>query len=751
MVVAVMAIVGIFATVLLSLSLMNYRMKHVNLQSQDNFYDAEKVLDDIRTGIAVNVVSPAAGEAYQNMLSLYSSLNADERSGKYVSLFYESMKGNSLFETDCSQWSSTVLQGYIKDEAKTSAKSVTVSAYNGLNTVEQEVTATGCSFTLKNVKVTYIDTQGYMTEIQTDLVISCPDLEFVQNTKKPELTSYCIVANNQTQISGLSTPGVVVAGNAYLGNKGVSVNNATVQFSSHAGSKYVVTAGEVSADNGSMLIFDSGIEVWEKQLTVDSSTVSSDSDLYLNDDLVLGNGSTVTLRGNVYAYGNPENIQSSAVYTYDLTVLNADSAISSKADIDANPANYSSAFLINGKNTKLDLSGITKLQIAGNAYVATKAKTTDNLNDIMMGESISLKANQRAYLVPAQYVAAGYSYGGMNPMTGDTYNNLCNEVAGKKGVSADDIKEHPEILIQNDKGELAGGLSEKGVTGVQTAYYRSGTINMVYLFLVFQDADAASDYAMNYFSDNTELTARVDATHYNTTITYASLLDKTKTALDYGFYCNGNILYANPGQENNDIPSEAYFLNKTSSSAMNVLKGSQNTYQAKYAALCHVLKSNFAELTSEEKMNTVFVNLVIDLNQEPWLSLSGSKEFTTAAGDKAVVVKGDYTLNDSNIHVVIASGNVTVCTEFNGLILAGGNVIINSSDVTPNVTALKITSSSDIVKEVMGATAGDGTRTCDYLIDGEQYLKQENSNPGTTGDTTVNFMDCVTYSNWRKQ
>ena len=67
----------------------------------------------------------------------------------------------------------------------------------------------------------------------------------------------------------------------------------------------------------------------------------------------------------------------------------------------------------------MDLSGVTRMQIAGNAYVAAKSKSTDeneNLYDVMMGESVALKADQRAYLVPVENMAPDCESGSMNPM-----------------------------------------------------------------------------------------------------------------------------------------------------------------------------------------------------------------------------------------------------------------------------------------------------------------------------------------------
>ena len=47
-VIIAMAFIGILASVLMYMSLLNYQMKANNLQAKDNFYSAETVLDEIR-------------------------------------------------------------------------------------------------------------------------------------------------------------------------------------------------------------------------------------------------------------------------------------------------------------------------------------------------------------------------------------------------------------------------------------------------------------------------------------------------------------------------------------------------------------------------------------------------------------------------------------------------------------------------------------------------------------------------------
>ena len=63
MVISVVAIIGILAAALLSVSLLTYRMKNTYKNSTRNFYDAESVLDDINVGLQEDV-SIATGIAY---------------------------------------------------------------------------------------------------------------------------------------------------------------------------------------------------------------------------------------------------------------------------------------------------------------------------------------------------------------------------------------------------------------------------------------------------------------------------------------------------------------------------------------------------------------------------------------------------------------------------------------------------------------------------------------------------------------
>ena len=72
----------------------------------------------------------------------------------------------------------------------------------------------------------------------------------------------------------------------------------------------------------------------------------------------------------------------------------------------------SSAILVNGTDTEIYLNELKNLTLAGNSYISlTKAKdgitgedgvSNTGVQDVMMGQSIAVKSDQLAYLVPAQ-------------------------------------------------------------------------------------------------------------------------------------------------------------------------------------------------------------------------------------------------------------------------------------------------------------------------------------------------------------
>ena len=198
------------------------------------------------------------------------------------------------------------------------------------------------------------------------------------------------------------------------------------------GGDVVLNQGEVQFD---------GLEAWTKNIFVSkgSSFSAAGADTYLQNDLVLsGNGTEATLENGFYAYGNPEAIKSSESYKDNLTRDNGDNLQKALA---SNEADFSSSIILDGgKTSKLDMSQVSNLMIAGTSYINTN-KSKHSLvegiknNSIETGQSVMTTSDQRAYLIPGDVIGKGYEKGGANTMTAQMYQKLKQEIMEAKGYT----------------------------------------------------------------------------------------------------------------------------------------------------------------------------------------------------------------------------------------------------------------------------------------------------------------------------
>lgn len=765
LVVAVMAIVGIFAVTLLSISFMNFQMKHVNKQAQENFYDAETVLDQIRTGLIVDVGESAA-IAYENTLKKYSQLDEAERDALYKSTFAAELL-TRIHATDVGgsyTYDTSYLLG--KVDAAIRAENVSgnlVSTADAMGRCVLNVNITEGVFTIKNLKISFLNNKDFLTEILTDIELACPKIDYSKSTQIPDLMNYCIVADSKVS-NNQPALGVAVRGSAYLGRHGASFDNFSVSFSPQIGMENatLICGDRVEVRNGSHMSVGAKVDLWSKELNVDSSVFStSGSKLYLEDDLILTNSSrtssTVNLSGDVHAYGNPDFANSASVYINQYDYAEA---------VRTRPADYSSAFIINGKDTTLNLAGVSNLTIAGNAYVGASLESEDN-TDVLMGESIAIKSNQKAYMVPPEFVAAFCDNGGLNPMTNDTYNALCAELRDKLGyASTAEVGLKDFVRTDETDASMVQGLRDLGVEDVRREVYRvvkndGSSINMVYLFMVFKDAKAAVQFSKDYFDTETnpehlsQLQERMGEYGYNADIIEPSALN---------FYYNGSVLF----DKNNTRVYAGKSLEATDDDRR-TLRISQNKMQDHFAALGHKLLTDYSLLTYTERTRGVYNNLV-----KPMSGMVGTTVYEDIAlNTAAVVTNGSYTLssnvtsNGVPINLVIANGNVTVECSYNGLVIAGGTTttvipetgetIVSGGEVILSPRAgepFSINADSSAVTRALGIIGADGSKPADFLYDGDRYLASGGLGGGgsiSLVDTQIDFSDSVTYRNWKKR
>lgn len=796
LVISTIAVIGVLVVTLLSVTLMTLRMKVTQMRSQENFYDAESVLDDINVGLQKRIAD-AAGTAYTFTLEHYSGANAQTRQSNFMTMFEKELLKNNppsptkpLVDTVNSTmyaklYNRDALIDMISKEVTDAAADWKLESAGGPNSNVLNVDSSAGTYTFKNVRVTYTDHNDYMTVIQTDIVVHCPPIDFNQTlTTALDLTSFVFVANEQSQVTGGD---IGVSGSAYLGTDDETAGRCAadyrtgkVTFESVGDNTRLITNGTMYASQGADVTVQGPCTTWAKNVDVDNAsvtlgvqntkadgTVAPSGTTYISNDISMGNSSRVKAGGQLIAYGTLDN--SKTIY--------------GDAAVDSNPAAFSSAILINGKDTTLDLNELDNFIIAGNAYVNAErnsiSQSVNRLNDnknIEMGESIAMKSDQRAYMVPAQFIAPFCPSGGVNPMLGDKYLNLEKELADKlyggdrSRVTSMDFLRASETASVGVPSELA----QLGVVGLQKEVYpmSSGT-QMVYFFLVFDNQQNVNEFAETYFAKKKNLSAlkgRVAQNRFNTSISYpGAFKDKENELTDYTFYYNGCVIVPD-GENTRVLSGKLKYLTSEYSVKLNA---EAVNHQQSFAALRHKLVTG--SVTQEELNKSVYDNLVLPMTSaEPDKNIpSGNKKiFATHTGPGiapeaamcAVVVnnRGGSTYVLSNptsdtyqeatemcdterlpVHVVIASGDVEVKCNFRGMIIAGGKITIDNQNKT-------LQADSNLTQQALRITDTNGIRAVDYLVAGDSCLA-DGAGGGSGEESTLAFAEYVTYSNWQKQ
>lgn len=127
----------------------------------------------------------------------------------------------------------------------------------------------------------------------------------------------------------------------------------------------------------------------------------------VKDDLEInGDDSTVNLSGNYFGYGYRDNNNdgdednSNAITGFVVSPATTSEHL------------QSSAMIINGNGATLNMTGLSKLILAGRAYIDLDASGTNT--SYMTGESLSFKGNQNVYLATNELIGSKVS--GTNPI-----------------------------------------------------------------------------------------------------------------------------------------------------------------------------------------------------------------------------------------------------------------------------------------------------------------------------------------------
>ncbi len=807
MVIIVVAFVTVLASVLMFVSYSGYKMRQLDRRGKDTFYDAETVLDEINVGLQqeASAVLQASYEHIMENYAVYSSANA--RNIAFRNEYFTEMKKALEDGTTEGHYNIAKLRSYLSEASlgggtlddgtdvagdgtrrKFLDDGVTYGAIVESNvdysapagTSETALPAgdprykirladatnpeNNTRIVLEDLKVSYIDPSGYVSIISTDISIGLPAFNFAQAASLPKLETCSLIANHGLVLGdSLGTVGQIeILGDVYAGTNpddaaapslqvGSDTFPVNVRFDRADGlvdeeQSLLVSQGDIGVAPGSRMNTER-MELWAQNLVLDSAVADLSGSTNLKNDLILdGTGSSVTLAGDYTGFGYIGEINSG---TGD-----GDGAADTSSNI-------SSAIIINGRDSRLDLSGLTSLTISGRAYVSTgdgastgytaadgTAQTIENKQDVMMGESLAVKSNQMIYLAPASAVGCrvnpdgtiGDSEYNCNPLTLAQYESM----AGNPGYCMlDGTKAIPELGNRSLGDYIDQENTSTGPAYVpQVVFQQTNAGPIVYCYLRFRDEDAANSYFADYYGINADQVDR-----------YLRLYAQEIRMGDDMVYLNtaGNMLVYDAAGSVDVVDTLDSNLPEAKRTA--ILK--DNIYNA---LTTKMIKSS-GQITGLEQSRDVFSNIIDEAELLSIIAIknAGSRvQLDTADGAYSMVLTREptYTIDSavasSSVRIVVSTGNIVVKSDFTGLVIAKGTITVEDG---AGITVKPI--DAEIFSDILYTKVDEFSDDRDYYLLNVFNDSVGFASSGTSavdaGTSKVSVADLITYERWLKK
>lgn len=803
-VIIAVSFIGILGLLVLYMALSNFQMKITDLKGKDSFYTAERAIEEIRVGLQEDVGN-SMSEAYIKVLETYDKdenlkdvVLDKQRQNDFVNEFIKKLANRLEKDSDQSKYDLDYLKKYLDMEISEN-ETLIVTTPSDKEPVMTKDNKNG--ILLKNLKVIYVDPKGYASVIETDIRLGIPKVQFPTPSTLPDLMNMIVVAGKGIICEGGNT---TISGSIYSGIL-QEINNNTIleknpytsiwiksgaSLDIQSGDKFV-SAGEIYTEPNASFTSEAGVTLWAQGVKLSSAQVNLLGTTYLSDDLTIesGSGSRVTVQGEYYGYGYPESARSSLnKYMYD----NQEKRWSDTA--------LSSSIVINGKNTTLDLSGVRKIMLAGRSYIGTSK--VSNSNDIMMGESITVKGTQLAYLLPPKLIDASKLKNPemeiKNPMSVSDYEN-----SGLKQMNSVPLKMDAEVPELGNKSLNEIGIdSEKPVQKV--FYSNNADEGYVYFYLNFKDSKASSDFMYDYYMNNSTVKTNLDK-YLSFYFSGTNSGIKVKDMKNYIRYVtNGNVLSYEGGEATeNGTTAKGSMGVATSPEVSQALLQEQTNYQNMWYALNRKMITSVDLLNKEvkdseglvhnEKEDTdrnVFDNMVNEKEMVQFLQEKHPKslkeEFTADEDDglQAIMVHNgrsstfqiknddgttsETTVSGKNEPLKITSAmadklRLVVCTgdviidqgvHFQGIIMAKGRITLGAGASLESAPL----EAARVFQAQMNKTEGENKKISpkSFFWEGDKYVLGNTNTSAETTDTgrvsdTYDLADCVTYENWRKE
>ncbi len=493
MVLITMTFVTMLAMTIIAMTITNIRLKETQKRSQGNFYNTDSILDTISAGIE-NESSKISADAYANALSEYNaSLTSANQSldRKYASSYMAGMvdalvgtQGSYTVGVTSYYYSDSVLLSYL--DANEQQNYIKHTSGDNILTVEED------SLILKNVSV-YKEENTLETTIKTDIRIDIPS---VSAEVQSEYLSYAMIADDQIRANSVLSP-ANVQGSVYAGTVNRYKNDADsdceegiiIQSNSklNISAENIITRGDVAVkDCSSLAIVGSAAAeagLWAENILTYSQNSTAGNILeingkaYIADDMeIKGSNDSVALRGQYIGYNYSDDYSSPTA-----TPVTA-----------PDQAQFSSAISINGTGDKIDLSGLKNLFLAGRSFISKKVnlnETRSDNPDIKLGESLTVKASQLAYLVPSKLSSANAT---------DSFVWTMGDMQAKKNASG-------SAISYSAPSSLPARVTVRDFSGNTTEWFFFEIDGTEYAF----DCEGFQDYLLEGCNNKAAIAARM--------------------------------------------------------------------------------------------------------------------------------------------------------------------------------------------------------------------------------------------------
>ena len=727
MVILVAAGIGVMAAIALWVSLRNVQMKTTDAEIKESFYSAEGVLEQVKAGVkekAEAAYKEAVTKDLENFAKYGNSSQtpagaasstvsekarrAEDFKRNFKDTFKRSIDRGSSGEYNIKSISNLVDQSLLNSPTYPYA---VVSAMNGgFSRDEGILKDEDDKLVLKGIKVRYVSEDEQVSEIVTDITVAVPKPDVAYGTSDLDLFEYAIIGDKGVEViaGNVDIKGSVYAGFSDALDKQAFVTKANTNVGLY--DKTLIANGTVNVANNASLKASPNQKIWAGGILLDGGRAELTGASYVADDLTLsGERSSAKISGTYKGYGNDKNV-----------------------------AGSSSAIIINGKDSSIDMSGAKEVALAGYSYIATgnerlRANSTGearNNKDIKMGESIAVKGNQIAYLMPGEWIGTDSnkeSKFGHNPLSYDEYKKLLNErdSSGKNYVLVDTkARAYKTGKTFEDYGVTKSDLDAnytkifvRPITGISSD-------GLVYFYVNLPQDKAARYFSDFYAADKNRAEELKKHTDFYTGTIKSAAEANIKTVGNYTLYDNDLVV----------LPGKTSTIDNT------------GKFIKTFRALCTNLTT---KVKAGQRENEVFKNIINEAVLRGYLAGVVKKE-VSVNGVKAVITSGNYDYNSSSgdVRLIVALGDVRVSKTFTGTIIANGKVTVNSAGEIKS-------DDSGIIKNLISEplTAGGSDYFYKVFRDGEAFAASGSTVSGNDlfADGSVDLSKLVSYSNWKKK